>query len=186
MSKGEWRVVRTPSAGVVAAMVLAGWSVVGGCASDPNDGYALGTATSFDRDVRTVYVPVFQNETFVKGIEWELTDAVVKEIQRQTPWRVTSEKSADTVLEATITQAELRKLTEQRDSGVVQEQAVLMRVNFQFRDARTGEVRVGRERFEAADTFVPANPVKERIETGENLVIQRLARDIVNELRSEW
>jgi hypothetical protein len=157
-----------------------------GCASDPTQGYAIGTGSSFSRDVRTVHVPIFQNPTYAKGLEFELTDAVIKEIQRTTPWKVSSASAADTVLEGSITDADLRKLSTQRDSGVVQEQAVGLTVSFAFRDTRSGKTLVGRDRFSASEVFVPANPVKERLEVGENAVIQRMARDIVAELRSSW
>lgn len=157
-----------------------------GCASNPNDGYTVGNSSAYDDSIRTVYVPVFANSTFAKGLEFELTDAVVKEIQRVTPWKVTSSGLADTQLEATITDAELRRISTQRESGVTQEQAVQITVAFAFRDVRTGRTIVGRENFSASDTFVPANPVKERLEVGENAAIQRMARDIVKELRSSW
>lgn len=160
--------------------------LVSACSSDPNQGYALGNGSAFDREIRTVHVPVFANTTFAKGLEFELTDAVVKEIQRVTPWKVTSSGAADTQLEATITDAELQRLSTQRESGVTQEQAVKITVSFAFRDVRTGKTIVGRDKFEASDTFVPANPVRERLEVGENAAIQRMARDIVGELRSAW
>lgn len=168
---------------LLIATIIAAFS---GCSSNPNEGYTIGTGASFSRDIRTVYVPMFQNPTYSKGLEFELTDAVVKEIQRSTPWKVTSSGGADTVLEGTITDVELRKLATQRDSGVVQEQAVTMTVAFAFKDTRTGKTIVGREKFSASESFIPANPVRERIESGENATIQRLARDIVSELRSSW
>ncbi len=160
--------------------------VASGCASNPNDGYTVGNASAFDKSIRTVHVPIFANTTYAKGLEFELTDAVVKEIQRVTPWKVTSSGFADTQLEATITEAELRRLSTQRDSGVTQEQAVEITIDFSFRDVRTGRTLVGKESFSASDTFIPANPIKERLEVGENAAIQRMARDIVKELRSSW
>lgn len=166
------------------ALVLAFCALLAGCTADPTKGYSF--ESSFDRGVNAIHVPMIKNDTFAKGVEFELTDAVVKEIQRTTPWRVTSEGAADAVLEARVTRATLRKLSTQRDSGVVQEQAVTFTVDFTLRDARTGKPIVGRSDFQATDVFVPVQPVGERLEVGQNAVVQRLAQDIVNELRSDW
>ncbi len=159
-------------------------AILQGCSADPSKGYSF--ESSFDRGIRSVHVPMIQNDTFAKGIEFELTDAVAKEIQRTTPWRVTGEGAADAVLDAKVTAATLRRLSTQRDSGVVQEQAVSITLDFTFRDARTGKTIVGRKDFRATDVFVPVQPVGERLEVGQNAVVQRLAKDVVNELRSEW
>jgi hypothetical protein len=55
----------------------------------------------FDRSIRTVRVPVCENKTFVRGLEIELTEAVIKEIEKRTPWKVVQE-DADAELRLTI------------------------------------------------------------------------------------
>jgi hypothetical protein len=68
----------------------------------------------------------------------------------------------------------------------VQELSVQITVDFAWRDNRSGETLKARQNFSAADTFVPSNPTGERIEIGQNAAAQRLARDIVSELRGAW
>jgi len=154
------------------------------CSSDPSRGYAF--ASSFQSDIRTVHVPIFENPTFARGLEIELTDAIIKEIQRTTPWTVAASDSAQTQLTGKINDAQLRRLSTGRDSGLAQELAYSITVEFEWKDARTGKVLVARTNFAASDTFVPAQGLNERIETGQHGAIQRLARDIVGELRSNW
>jgi hypothetical protein len=156
----------------------------GSCASDPRQGYAQ--ASAHDATIRTVSVPIFENPTFARGLEVELTDAIVKEIQRSTPWRVTREQGANTTLVGTLTDSRLRRLSTQRDSGYVQEVAVELTVDFEFKDNRSGKTLVSRRSFTASDAFVPARPAGERLEAGQHAAVQRLARDIVAELRSAW
>lgn len=162
--------------------------LAGGCASDPNRGYVLGT--SYDAGVRTVAVPIFENTTFTPGLEQQLTEAIIKEIQASTPWRITGRDRADTVLTGVIDRAELGLITRTRGTGLVQEQMLTIRVNFAWRDSRTGEVRVERERFSAASTFVAARGIAgepgERIEVGQRSAIDELARAIVHELRADF
>jgi hypothetical protein len=123
---------------------------------------------------------------FQKGIEIDLTDAIIKEIQRTTPWVVTSEAGAQTTLSGTITDASLRALSTNSQTGYVQEMAVELTVDFDWRDGRTGQYLSSRRAFKSMEGFVPARPTNERIELGQHAVVQEMARSIVAELRSGW
>lgn len=169
---------------VAATAFAVGALAFGGCSSDPRSGYAFESA--HDATIRTVSVPMFQNPTFARGLEVELTDAIVKEIQRSTPWRVTRDESANAILSGTLTDQRLRRLSTGRNSGLVQEMQVQLTVDFDFKDRRTGKTLVSRRSFAAADTFIPSTGIGERIEAGQRSAIERLARDIVAELRSAW
>jgi len=140
----------------------------------------------YREDVRTVAVPVFENNTFAHGLEVDLTDAIIKEIHRRTPWRVADTGTANTRLSGRINAADLRKLTTDDDSGLVQELAVVTSVSFEWRDLRTDEILVSRSGFRGAETFVPALGAQERLETGQRASVDQLAREIVSELRSSW
>lgn len=165
---------------IVAAAVLA---ALGGCSSDPTRGYSFTPA--YDTGVRTIAVPMFENPTFYHGVEADLTEAIVKEIQRRTPWVVVT-KGAQTSLTGSITEVEMRPLTDSRQTGLVEDMALMMTVSFDWRDASTGEYLVRRRDFTATEAFVPARPSGERLELGQHAVVQELARAIVNEMRSSW
>jgi hypothetical protein len=169
---------------VAAALLGAIVAGVAGCSSDPTKGYSF--ASSFSNDLRTVHVPIFENPTFARGLEIELTDAIIKEIQRSTPWTVAASDSAQTQLTGKINDAQLRRLSTGRGSGLAQELAYTITVEFEWKDARNGKVLVSRKDFTASDSFIPTQGLNERIETGQHGAIQRLARDIVAELRSNW
>ena len=90
----------------VAAALLVGVPAVlistGGCA-----GYRFGNNTLYAPNVRTVYVPMIQSESFrtTPGIDLgeRLTEAVCKEIEKRTPFKVVgSDGAADSVLTARI------------------------------------------------------------------------------------
>lgn len=155
-----------------------------GCAGDPTQGYSF--SSSHDTGIRTVHVPMFKNPTFQRGIEVELTDAIIKEIQRTTPWKVTDSTVAETSLSGTITDASMSQLSTNRHSGLAQELAVKITVDFDWVDARTGRPLASRRAFTASETFVPTQPVGERLEVGQHSAIQQMARDIVGEMRSGW
>lgn len=170
---------------VIAVMLLAlALLLAPGCASDPSEGYAF--ASAHDKSIGSIYVPVFDNATFSHGIETQLTDSIIKELKQATPWKVTSESGAQTTLSGRIVGVELRPLSLARTSGLVQEQAVIVTIEFDWKDNRTGRVLSSRRNFTASEAFIPSRGVGERLEAGQDATIQRLARDVVAELRSSW
>lgn len=177
------------SLGVLFAALAAGAALsVGGCASDPSKGYSF--SSSYREDIRSISVPVFQNTTFAHGVELELTEAVIAEIKKSTPWAVTRSDGAQTTLRGAVTGSELKKISTARDSGLVEELAVTLTVDFEWKDNRTGKVLAVRRGFSAAEPFVPARgtrgAINERVETGQFATVQELAREIVAALRSAW
>jgi uncharacterized lipoprotein YmbA len=168
--------------GVVGLGCLAG--PLGGCSTDPARGYSFNS--THDAQVRTISVPIFANETYSSGLEVRLTEAVIKEIQRATPWRVVGSANAATTLSGSIDEVDMRRLTGRRKTGLIQEQAFRVTVSFDWIDNRSGETTVSRRNFQAISTFVPHRGVGESIETAESSAIRELARDIVAELRADW
>src|SRR5215471_8417063 len=61
------------------------------------------TQPNYDECIKTVYVPIFENKTFRRGLEFDLTRAVIREIESKTPFKVVSAGCpADTELTGTI------------------------------------------------------------------------------------
>jgi hypothetical protein len=156
---------------------------LGACSADRSGGYSF--SSGFRMDVRTVSAPVFENKTYDHGVEAALTEAIVKEIQRVTPYAVTS-GSADTTLSGVVTLVHLRQLTTSSESGLGQEMAVEIAVDFEWRDNRSGRTLLRRRNFRASATFVPALGVGERMEIGRQGAVESLAQQVVDELRSDW
>lgn len=158
--------------------------LAGGCSSDPRAGYSF--QSTYDDTITSVSVPMFGNRSYSYGLEQQLTEAIIAEIRRATPWRVVEGSASQATLSGVITRSELRKVTTGRSSGLVETQALVLTVDFDFRDARTGKTLTARRSFSAAESFVPAQGVNERLGTGEAAAVQSLAQAIVNELRSGW
>ncbi|NDH92960.1 MAG: hypothetical protein EBZ13_00120 [Planctomycetia bacterium] len=68
-----------------------------GCAS-----YRFGNSTLYAANVRTIYVPLFQCDSFrvVPAVDLgeRLTEAVCKEIEKRTPFKVVDSQGADSIL----------------------------------------------------------------------------------------
>ncbi len=103
---------------------------------------ALGYTTkpNYDTCIKTVYVPIFENKTFRRGLEFDLTRAVIKEIEWKTPFKVVSDRDkADTELLCTVAAfgkniLNRNQLNEQRETETVLTVAVV------WKDLRSGEI----------------------------------------------
>jgi hypothetical protein len=163
-----------------------------GCASDPARGYS--SASAYPAGISTVAVPIFTNHTYQRDIEFELTDALIKEIEARTPYKVTASGAADgggsrsahTVLLGQIRAVQLDQLSKSRLTGLSEEVIVSVTIDFQWRDVRSGRVLLERKGFTGHGLFVPSQPTGEPIELGQFAVVQQLARDVVAEMRAEW
>lgn len=174
-----------------AAITLLALLVTAGCASrepgTPRAGaFGYRFDDGFDTSRATIALPIFVNNSFSTGLEIDLAGAVAAEIDRSTPWSITDEQAADGVLRGVIAYANIRPLATGRNTGYVSEVAYQVTVDFEYVDNRTGEVIVGRRGFSSSGTWIAARSVGERIEVGQQAAVEKLARAIVAELRSDW
>lgn len=73
--------------------------LLGGCA-----GYRIGDVKpKYLEGIRTIAVPTFQNNTFQPRIEVLLTNTVIKQLQQDGTFQITSAENADAVLRGTVT-----------------------------------------------------------------------------------
>lgn len=165
---------------LTAAFVLC----MGGCASDPATGYTTGGI--YPNDVRTVAVPIFENDTYQRNVEFELTDALIKEIEARTPYKVVDRSRADTILIGRVRKVELDQLSKSRLTGLSEEEILRVTIDFEWQNQKTGRTLVERRDFSGQALFVPSNPSGEPIELGTFATVQNLARDIVDQMQSPW
>ncbi|MEX0670437.1 MAG: LPS assembly lipoprotein LptE [Pirellulales bacterium] len=86
----------------LASLLAPALVMIAGCA-----GYRFGNNTLYAPNVRTIYVPMIQSDSFrttpAVDIGERLTEAVCKEIEKRTPFKVVgSDGAADSVLTARI------------------------------------------------------------------------------------
>jgi hypothetical protein len=111
------------------------------CAEDRNFcilGYS--TRPNYDTSIRTVRVPIFKNLTFRRGLEFDLTRAVVREIELKTPYKVVSaDCDADTELTGTIISYN-KNILNRNQLNEVREAETTLAVELVWKDLRTGEI----------------------------------------------
>jgi hypothetical protein len=137
---------------VLAAVAL----LLPSCQSDGNlciFGYT--TAPNYNTHIHTVYVPIFKNTTLYRDLEFQLTQAVVREIEAKTPYKVVSNRSeADTELTGKIVSFN-KALLNVTPLNEVREAQTALGVEVVWRDLRTGEI-LSKPRPAQANTAIPA------------------------------
>jgi hypothetical protein len=175
------RAIRLP---ILITLLTLPAALLTSCASSPNQGYAFDT--TFDESIQSIAVPIFRNETTSRGVEVQLTEAIMKEIQTRTPWHLAPADRADTTLVGVLTASRLGVLSDDPQTGLVQEQSIQLTIRFEWRDNRSGDILVARDRYSASAVFSPSRNVADRLELGQRSAIDELARDLVSEMRSGW
>ena len=176
--------VRVRPAAVLTGLLALTVSLLVGC------GYTVGNA--FGAPVRTVAVPVFQNESFRRGIELQLTDAVHREIQTRTPFRLArDENTADTRLIGRIVQLEKYPLTP-TPFGDPRQLQLNMAVEVRWEDLRTGQTIACQQMPLSPDMIALINETDFAPETGQSRAtgergaVENMARQIVDLMESPW
>src|SRR3989304_4000703 len=65
-------------------------------------GYQVGAGSLYAPDVTTVYVPMIDSDSYRRDLGERLTEAVIKEIELKTPYKVVSTPDADSILSARL------------------------------------------------------------------------------------
>lgn len=128
-------------------------------------------------------VGIFQNDTFYRGLEFELTRALVQEIERRTHLKVVERERADTLLTGTITEVYERVLVEDQADQPTEKQITIV-INFRWEDLRSGEVIVSRNNFrQTAEYIIPAG---ETLITARSEAFADVAERIVEQMEGGW
>lgn len=136
-----------------------------------------------EQNVRSIYVPIFDNETFRRGLEFELTKAVKEEILFKTRLKLEDKDRADTVLLGKITDVKERVLIENPDAEVV-ESSVTIYVNFSLKDQRTGRMIIKETNVSTTAEFIARR--NEDVKIGEVEAFVDIAEKIINLMEEKW
>lgn len=180
---------RRSSANVVAAraaVVLSLLLLALGCAS-----YRVGARTLYAPDVDTVYVPMIESDSFRRDLGERLTEAVVKEIELKTPFKVVGNPDADSILSARLVSDTKRVIIEnQNDDPRGIEVGMIAEVTWLNRRREplcppTG-VPIPPELLPIAQTSMLLPEVGQSLTTAQQQAIERLAQQIVSTMEEPW
>lgn len=158
-------------------------AALAGCGYSTRPMYPVGP------DGGTVFVPVFQSKSFRRGLEFQLTEAVIKEIEKKTPYKVVRADNADTTLKGEIKTVRKRRLF-QTPENEPRDLEFSLAIDIEWRDNRTGELLCRGEAdaspmlVRSAATYAPE--LGQTTATAEQEAINKLATQIVAMMEEPW
>ena len=171
-----------------------------GCSGDPSAGYTM--RSPYRGGIKTVAIPIANRgkDVYRRELEMQLTEAVQKQVELSTRYKVTSRGKADTLLEMTIVKIDQRPLSFNTDTGLPREKEIRMTIRFVWKDLRSGEVIVERDKLEIDGVYLPNSttletnpgpsvdemPYNEDFFQGSQDVINRAAARIVEQMEADW
>jgi hypothetical protein len=154
-------------------------------------GYRVGTRSLHAPDVSTVCVPMIESDSYRRDLGERLTEAVVKQIESTTPFKVVSTPDADSVLSARLISDTRQTLGETAyddprvyETGVHAEVTWLNRRRQPICPPQTVPLPPELINIDQTSTLIPE--VGQSVVTAQQQAIQRLAQQIVSTMEEPW
>jgi hypothetical protein len=160
--------------------------MIGGCAT-----YHIGNQSLYPVEIHTVYVPIFESVSFRRNLGERLTEAVQKEIELKTPYKVVADPNADSILSGRIVEEGKHVLIGSR-VGDPRELQVNIRVMVAWTDRQgrllreSSAVPLPSELIDVQGTGNVVPQVGQSIASAQQQAIQRLAQQIVSLMEKPW
>jgi len=142
------------------------------------------TDSIYRTDIKTVFVPIFESQSFRRQVEFELTGALTRQIELHTPYKVVSDRSqADTILSGRINAAE-KVLTQEPGLDRPLENQVILFVQVIWKDMRSGDLLIDNQQFSVSGDYaalLSAGP-----ESAIRQATNELALRIVERMEKPW
>lgn len=139
----------------------------------------------FPQDVGSVCLEMFENQSFRRGVEYEISDALAKRIEAATPYKIISSKDrADTLLTGQIVQIGESVLTVERESGLPLEKELQLRAVVNWKNLKTGELLIDNKSVTSQATYSAYQD--QDFTYASALAANNLARRIVELMEKQW
>ena len=161
--------IRTRTAVPAAALLGGVLALSPGCV-------ALHKGDLYRPELDQVFVAYFDNATFYRDLQFQLTEQVVNEIRSSPGLRLSSKEDAEVVLTGTLLDVQQRVLAEDSSQNPELTQVTLT-VEARLTDSRSGEVLKSKRLSEWGD--FSSTETSQDLRYAETQAITLLARDIV-------
>lgn len=167
-------------------LMAGGLLFINGCAS-----YRMGSDTLYAPDVQTVYVPMIESDSFRRDLGERLTEAVVKEIELKTPFKVVGTTDADSILSVRLV-SDTKRVTVENPNDDPRAIELNMLAEVTWLNRRREPLRLP-STMVLPPGILPVNQTAALIpEGGQSVAVQqqqaieRLATQIVSTMEEQW
>jgi hypothetical protein len=163
--------------------ILIAASCLGLCGCAEISGYS--NESLFPQDVDSICLEMFDNKTFRRGTEYELSDALSKRIEVETPYKIVSSRDrADTVISGQIVSIAELALSTERETGRVLEKEVELQAIVNWKNLMTGELLIDNKSVIASASY--SDYQQQDFTYASALAANKLARKIVELMETKW
>jgi hypothetical protein len=180
MAARSYAKLRGLSAIVVAANMLCG------CAA-----YRMGSDTLYAPDIETVYVPMIESESFRRDLGERLTEAIAKEVELKTPFKVVGTPEADSILSVRLA-SETKRVTIENANDDPRGIELNMLAEVSWLNRRREPLRLPTTMVLPPE-LLPVNQTAaliaeggQSVATSQQQAIERLAQQIVSTMEEQW
>jgi len=167
--------VPLPGALVLLALALSGCAVLSGYSNE----------SLFPRELDSICLEMFDNQSFRRGVESEISDALSKHIEVDTPYKIVSSPDhADTVISGQIVSIAELSLTTERETGRILEKEVELQAIVNWKNLKTGELLIDNELVSASASY--SEYQQQNFKYASSLAANTLARKIVEMMERKW
>ena len=156
---------------------------LGLCGCAELNGYS--NESMFPQEVDSICLEMFDNQTFRRGAEYELSDALSKRIEVETPYKIISSRDrADTVISGQIVSIGELALSTERETGRVLEKEVELQALVNWKNLKTGELLIDNELVSASASY--SGYQQQDFKYASTLAANNLAQKIVELMEKKW
>jgi hypothetical protein len=139
----------------------------------------------FPQDVDSIYVEMFESQSYRRNVEFGLTDALAKRIESQTPYKIVSSRDrADSIISGQILLVGQSVVTIERETGQALEKEVELRAAVNWKNLKTGDMLINNKSVSASAGYSELQ--NQSFEYASRLAANNLAQRIVELMEKQW
>jgi hypothetical protein len=139
----------------------------------------------FPSEIRSCCLKMFDNRTFRRDLEYDLSGALAKRIESDTPYKIVSDQDrADSVMNGQILSINESVVTVERETGLALEKELQVTAVVNWKDLRSGELLLNSQSVTAAATY--SDFMHQDYTYASKLAANRLAERIVQLMEKSW
>ena len=148
---------------------------IGGC------GYS--SKSLLRSNVKSIYIPIFDNDTFYRGFEFDLTEAVRDQILLRTRLNIVDKDESDSILFGKINAVNENVLIGDTRDNII-ESRIVISAEVRWVDKRTGRTIVERKNIEMPAEFIVSR--NETLSSSSKAAFVKVAQRIIDVMEEDW